>query len=470
MSSVPLKSDNNITVQSTNPAQNFQSIGFVYITEKKELSRIVTNARIAQTSWREMGISGRITQLQKLLDIFKLHRDEFIQKTAIEMGMPVGLAENIVDGGLEKMTWDLTHAPEILKPTILFDDGTEINEQVFEPFGVMACIVAWNFPFGNFAASAFPALIAGNTVVMKYSEEVPIFSKYLENVIHQSNLIPDGVMNFIYGYGETGADLCTEPVDLISFTGSSLTGQKIYAAAAKKLIPVCLELGGSSPGIVFEDCDITDELIESIFWKRFLNSGQFCDGLKRLIVHHTLFDKCVDKLSRFAATIKIGNPLDPNTQLGPLVAERQVLKLESQIQDSVKMGAKIVCGGKRPDKLQGAYFEPTILTQITPNMRVWSEEVFGPALPVVSFYDYDEAISLANDTSYGLSAVTYTHNQALMARAQNDLQAGSIDDGFAHYYRPQNPFGGYKNSGIGRQGGVLGFHGICQVKIKAYRK
>ncbi len=459
-----------MTLISTNPGQNFQLIGSINITQKQEISEIVTRARTAQLSWKKIGLPKRIEILKKLFDILKIHRDEIVRQTSTEMGMPVGLSENIVDGGLEKISWDLNNAPEILKPTILFDNGVEINEQVFEPYGVMACIVAWNFPFGNFAASVFPALIAGNTVVMKYSEEVPLFSKYLEGIIRQSNLFPDGVINFIYGDGSTGADLCAEPVDLISFTGSSSTGKKVYAIAAQKLIPVCLELGGSSPGIVFENCPLTNELIESIFWKRFLNSGQFCDGLKRLIVHYTLFDECVQKLSDFAATIKIGDPISPDTQLGPLVAERQVLKLESQIQDSVKMGAKIICGGKRPAELQGAYFEPTILTQITPDMPIWKEEVFGPALPIVPFRNYDEALFLAQDTAYGLSAFVYSHDKTLISQAQNDLKVGSIDDGSAQYYRPQNPFGGYKQSGIGRQGGVLGFRDVCQIKVKAYRK
>lgn len=470
MTSLSLKSKKTEILESKNPARNFESLGSVHITLQKDISGIVQKARTAQPAWQKIGLEGRISTLQKLFDVLKLHRNEFVQRTSIEMGMPVGLSENIVDGGLEKMAWDLKNAPDILKPVTLFDDGTEINEQIFEPFGVMACIVAWNFPFGNFTTSVVPALIAGNTVVMKYSEEVPMFSKYLENIIHESNILPEGVINFIYGDGITGSYLCEEEVDLISFTGSSETGKKIYAAAAQKLMPACLELGGSSPGIVFEDCSITDNLIESIFWKRFLNSGQFCDGLKRLIVHHTLFDECVKKLSLFAATIRIGDPLDPTTQLGPLVAERQVQKLESQIQDSVKMGAKIICGGKRPSILQGAYFEPTILTGITHDMPVWREEIFGPALPIISFQNYDDAISLAHDTEYGLSAVVYSEDRDQLKQAQDDLKVGSVDDGFAHYFRPQNPFGGYKKSGIGRQGGVLGFHDVCQIKVKAYRK
>lgn len=470
MTTPSFKSQDTEILESKNPAQNFESLGSVHITSQQDISGIVQKARTAQPAWQKIGLEVRIATLQKLFDIFKSHRNEFIQRTSIEMGMPIGLSENIVDGGLEKMAWDLKNAPDILKPVTLFDDGIEINEQSFEPFGVMACIVAWNFPFGNFATSVIPALIAGNTVVMKYSEEVPMFSKYLENIIHESNILPEGVINFIYGDGITGSYLCEEEVDLISFTGSSETGKKIYASASQKIIPICLELGGSSPGIVFEDCKITNQLIESIFWKRFLNSGQFCDGIKRLIVHYSVFDECVDKLAQFASRINIGDPLDPTTQLGPLVAERQVLKLESQIQNSVKMGAKIICGGKRPSRLQGAYFEPTILTGITRDMPIWKEEIFGPALPILSFQNYDDALSLAHDTEYGLSAVVYSENKVKLKQAQNDLKAGSVDDGFAHYFRPQNPFGGYKKSGIGRQGGVFGFHDVCQVKVKAYRK
>ncbi|MBL8638845.1 MAG: aldehyde dehydrogenase [Alphaproteobacteria bacterium] len=470
MSLSPVKILECPQIQSTNPSHGYEILGSVNVTSHKDLISIVEKARHAQIKWQSLGVDKRCELVGQLLETLKANREEFIERTSREMGMPLDLSRGVVYGGFEKISWNLENAPKFLKPTILFEDDQEVNKQILEPFGVMACIVAWNFPFGNFATSVIPALLAGNTVVMKYSEEVPLFSKFLEEITRESKALPEGVLNFVYGDGVVGSLMCEQDFDLISFTGSSSTGQKIYEAAAKKLIPVCLELGGSSPGIVFEDTKLTDELIQSIFWKRFLNTAQFCDGLKRLIVHESLFDECVRKLSAYAATVKIGDPLDRNTQLGPLVAERQVIKLEDQIKDAVNKGAKIVCGGKRPSALSGAYYQPTILTNITPDMRVWKEEVFGPALPIVSFKNYDEALQLANDTDYGLSAVVYSDDEKILELAFSDIKAGSVEDGFTNYYRPQNPFGGYKQSGIGRQGGAIGFREVCQVKVKAYRK
>lgn len=470
MSLSPVKISECQQIQSTNPSRGYEILGSVDITSRRDLISIVEKARHAQIKWQSVGVDKRCELIGQLLETLKANREEFIERTSREMGMPLGLSQSIVDGGFEKISWNLENAPEHLKPRILFEDDTEVNKQVLEPYGVMACIVAWNFPFGNFATSVIPPLLAGNTVVMKYSEEVPLFSKFLEEIIGRSGLLPKGILSFVYGDGSVGSMMCEQDFDLISFTGSSNTGKKIYEAAAKKLVPACLELGGSSPGIIFENTKLTDELIQSIFWKRFLNTAQFCDGLKRLIVHESLFDECVQKLHAYASTVRIGDPLDSNTQLGPLVAERQVLKLEDQIKDAIHKGAKVVCGGKRPDSLNGAYYEPTILININSEMRVWREEVFGPALPVVSFKNYEEALRLAHDTEYGLSAVIYSDDKKILERAFSDIKAGSVDDGFAHCCRPQNPFGGYKQSGIGRQGGTIGFREVCQVKVKAHRK
>lgn len=463
------QSNANDVLISANPARNYEVLGEVPVSSVADIKAKAEKARAAQAAWQALGIEGRVEHIRSLIEVLKSNRDEFVRRTSQEMGMPIALSQNIVDGAISEIEWNCDHAVQYLAEEVLFDGQNETNTLVYEPYGVMACIVAWNFPLGNFAASASQALLAGNTVVMKYSEEVPLFEQYLESVIEQSGL-PDGVVNFVYGGGDVGALLAGQHVDLLSFTGSSQTGRKIYQKAAEKLIPVVLELGGSSPGVVFADCDLNDKLIEKIFWKRFLNSAQFCDGLKRLIVHNSLVAECAEKLAAYAETVKIGDPLDVETKLGPLVAERQVKKLEEQIKDAVDKGAKALCGGKRPDGLKGAYYEPTILSDITRDMRVWKEEVFGPALPVVGFDTYDEAIELANDTDYGLSGFVYTNDRELALRAMRDIKAGVLDDGIGSFYKPENPFGGYKQSGIGRQGGKAGFHQFCQKKVIAQAK
>ncbi len=451
---------------STNPACGFSVLGEVLITPPAEIKTKVAKARAAQKKWYQQGLAARIQAIENLTAVLKARGDDFIRRTSQEMGMPLGLSGSIVDGAIAGFEWDCANAATCLASETLFEDDNEINELVYEPFGVVGCIVAWNFPLANFAVSVSQTLLAGNTVVMKYSEEIPLFCQFLETVIEESGF-PADVINFIYGDGQTGAILTEQDVNMLSFTGSSVTGKKIYQQAAEKLIPVALELGGSSPGIVFEDMPVDDVLIEKLFWKRFLNTGQFCDGMKRLFVHENLFDDVVAKLAEYAKKKIIGDPLDEKVELGPLVAERQVLKLEAQLQDALDKGATLHCGGKRPAGLNGAYYEPTILSNITKNMKVWSEEVFGPVLPIIPFKTYDDAITLANETSYGLSAFVFTKDQSLFKKVVADIKAGSIDDGMAHFYRPQNPFGGYKDSGIGRQGGKIGFHDVCQKKVIA---
>lgn len=461
--------DSALNLISTNPAKGYEVLGEVRISTEDEIKEKVNKARAAQKGWYDIGVEARVAHLRKLNDLFKVNRDEFVRLTSEEMGMPRGLSEGVVNRCIEKIKWNCDHAAACLEPLILHEDNESITTQYFEPRGVMACIVAWNFPLANFGVSAVQPLLAGNTVVMKYSEEVPLFAEFLESVIAQSGL-PDGVVNFVHGDGKTGETLLMQEIDFISFTGSSQTGRKIYASAAERLLPVTLELGGSSPGIVFSDCKINDSLIETIFWKRFLNSAQFCNGLKRLIVNNSLLDECVDKLATYAKGRALGDPLDSATEMGPLVAERQVVKLEEQVKDALDKGAKLHCGGKRPDGLSGAYYEPTILTNVTRDMRIWREEVFGPALPVIGFDTYEEALELANDTDYGLSGSVFTHDKELELRAMLDIKAGAIDALGSNYFQPQSPFGGYKHSGIGRQSGKPGFHQACEIKVIARRK
>jgi len=456
------------TLISTNPSDNYDVLGEVSISTSQEIQDKVAAARAAQPNWQNIGLDKRIEHLQKLADVFKANREELIRLPMIETGVPKGLATGLADGAEESFAWNIANASKALATETLYEDDDQINEIIYEPYGVMGCIVAWNFLYPNFIQSATQPLLAGNTVVMKYSEEAPLFSKYIEGLIEQANL-PEGVVNFVHGDGQVGAELADADIDLIHFTGSYATGQKLYEKAAEKFIPIVNELGGSSPGIVFEDSNI-DEIVEDVFWNRFLNTAQFCDGLKRLIVHESLFDEMVEKLSSYTQSKIVGNPFDEKTELGPLVAERQVVKLEGQLKDALDKGAKLICGGKRPDNLKGAYFELTLLTNINPDMQVWHDEVFGPVLPIVSFKTYEEALELANDTIYGLSANVYTNDTKLAQQAIHDLQAGMVTVFGASAYRPQNPFGGYKKSGMGRTGGIQGFHDSVQIKTVGRKK
>lgn len=452
---------------STNPATK-ETLGQVAVTTTNQISEILDSAKKAQKLWQEMELSERVSRLRSVVKVLSQHKKELSELTCLEMGRPIASCDGLHDYAVEQFNWNLDHATKFLAPEITHEEGTIINEVVYEPWGVATCIMAWNFPILNFVYSVVQPLIAGNSVVVKYSEEIPLFSQKLEEICKEANL-PNDVLSFVYGDGTVGEALVDEEIDLIVFTGSSETGRKLRIKAAQKGIPAILEMGGSSPGVVFSDVNL-DDLIENIYAFRFDNSGQYCDNLKRLIVHEDLFDACVDKLAQFAQKAKLGASIDPTTEMGPLVAERQVLKLEEQVKDALEKGARLVCGGRRPENLNGAFYEPTLLTNITNDMRVWKEEVFGPVLPVVSFKTYEEAIHLANDTPYGLTAYVFTENKGIAMQATSDIKAGCISVNGQDYFKPQNPFGGYKQSGAGRENGKWGFHDVCQIKVIAREK
>lgn len=451
---------------STNPSRNYEVLGTAEMTSRAQVLTIVENAKKAQTIWAALPLAQRIEYMGKIADHLEKNSEELARRMAMEMGMPIKMALAMARGTPASLRWYCDHAEKGLTPTVTYQDDKIINEIVYEPWGVFGCIVAWNFPVANFVVSTAQALLAGNTVVMKYSEEVILFGQFLERIIGEVGL-PEYVINFVHGDGAVGGYLVEAPIDFLSFTGSSATGKKLYQKAAEKFIPATMELGGSSPGIVCADYPLSDENIHQIFWARFANSAQFCNNLKRLIVHESIKDELIEKLVAMAKAIKIGDAMNTETQMGPLVAERQVLQLEKQLADAQEKGALIHCGGKRPAQLSGAYFEPTILSQISKDMRVWTEETFGPLLPIISFETKEEALQLANDTAYGLNAYIYTDDKAVSDYLTKGIKAGTIKVNDVENFRPVNPFGGYKDSGMGRQGGAQGFHEVTQRKVVA---
>jgi acyl-CoA reductase-like NAD-dependent aldehyde dehydrogenase len=366
------------------------------------------------------------------------------------------------------MNWSLENAERVLTPEVTYEDANEIHEILFEPYGVAACISPWNFPASNFVWACFQALCTGNTVVFKNSEEVQLFGQEIEKMAKESGF-PEGVFNVIYGDGAAAQAMIADDINIISFTGSTRVGEILYKQAAEKFIPLVLELGGSDPGLIFADADM-NKVIPSIYAGRFTNCGQVCQSMKRVIVHESRFDEVVTKLSSLLSTKKCGDPMKMDTDIGPLVSQKQLDTLVGQVQDAIDKGAKIICGGKRPDGLNGAYFEPTILTNITPDMRIWREEVFGPVLPIVSFKDEDEGFAKANDTIYGLSSNVFSEDKDLISRAISKLQAGTVRVNGVNAGRPCNIFGGYKKSGLGRENGAYGLHDMTQKKMVSRNK
>jgi succinate-semialdehyde dehydrogenase/glutarate-semialdehyde dehydrogenase len=451
--------------ESINPVNN-SKIGSVNFSSHDEIIQKVKNAQAIKKYWKSLGVEKRISILMPLIDLFKKREQEIVTLTIQEMGKT--RTETEAD-----MIWDfdyfqefLTQGASYLEDEITVNQGKTIHRIVFEPRGVVACIVPWNFPFANFVWGVIPNLIVGNPVIFKHSEECPLMGKLIEEVMLSLPDLPKGVFSEVYGDAACGAALVAQPIDMIWFTGSSLVGQKLYETAGKKQIKAVLEMGGSNPAIVFDDVNI-ETVVTKIYKGRFTNCGQVCDAIKRLIVHENIYDEVVHQLTEIVRNVKIGDPNEAATELGPLAAMRQVKLLEQQITDSIKMGAHVVTGGKRPDGFEGAYYLPTLLTKITREMRVWKEEIFGPCLPIVSFATEEEAIQLANDTLYGLGASVYSTDLARARRIAHQIEAGFVDINDGNHWRQCNPFGGYKMSGMGCEHGRLGFQELCQFKVIA---
>lgn len=455
-------------IVSTNPAKNYEVLGEVPISTKKEIAEKVAQANRAKKEWKETELSQRIDMLKCVYEGFSKRRLEFALLKTREMGMPINISVGEIYFGLQYFRGYLDVAEKILAPETTFEDSKTLHRVFYEPIGTAAVIIPWNFPFSNFIWGVIPNLLVGNTVVLKHAEECPLSGKFIEEVMTKAGL-PKGVFSEVYGNAKVGSQLVHEPIDLICFTGSTAVGKLLYETAAKKFIKVILECGGSDPGIVFADADIPSA-IQSIVYNRFLNCGQACNALKRLIVEERIADLVVKQLKAAIESQVVGDPEDTNTTVGPLVSKKQQMALTPQVQDALKKGAKIITGGKIPKHLKGAYYLPTLLTNVTPDMRVWKEEVFGPVLPVVTFKTDEEAIALANDTPYGLGGYVYSGNRERRERVASQLQAGGISINGADYLLPCNPFGGYKASGIGREHGKWGFYELCEKKVVAEKK
>jgi betaine-aldehyde dehydrogenase len=332
----------------------------------------------------------------------------------------------------------------------------QLNFVLKEPYGVCGLIVPWNYPLLLLAWKLAPALAAGNTVVAKPSEHTPLSTLRLAKALEE---LPEGVVNVITGYGpEAGMPLAAHrDVELVAFTGSQATGRKVAVTCAEQLKKCHLELGGNDPLIVDEGVDL-DVAAKGAAWACYLNMGQVCTSAERFYVVGRAFDEFVDRFVAFTKTLRIGDPLGPDVDLGPMVSAEQRAKVEKKIADSVSAGARLVVGGRRPDGFaKGFFYEPTVLVDIAASMPLMREETFGPVAPIVRCRDIDEAIALADRSEYGLGASIYTNSLEHAMRATEQVHAGTfwINDPLTD--NDAGPFGGMRRSGIGRE---LGSEGI----------
>lgn len=448
---------------STNPADNYSVVGEVTISDSIEIFKKVRDAQQVKPIWKELGIKNRVALLKSICDEFASRQEELSKLITKEVGKPIRFSQNEAKGYVEEFRWFMDHVESAIEDEVTFEDKNSIHKIVYEPFGVAAVITPWNFPFEMAMWGIIPNLLVGNPVVFKISEECPLVGKFIEDVI-LSHKLPKGVFAEVYGAGDVGKLLSESDINFIWFTGSTKTGKSLYKTAADKFIKVLLEMGGSNPCIVFEDVDIV-KAAQIIYDGRFYNCGQVCDATKRLIIHESIADKLIAELKKVVEKKNIGNPENTTTDIASLVAKRQLDLLKEQVDDALAKGAKILFQAKLSDQLKGAYYPPTLLENITKEMRVSKEELFGPVLPVVTFKTEEEAIALANDTQYGLGSRVMSENKKRAQRVASKIDAGTVEVNEGDRWLSCNPFGGYKNSGMGREHGLVGFRELCQLKV-----
>jgi phenylacetaldehyde dehydrogenase len=418
-------------------------------------------------SWASVKPNQRGKLLWKLADLVEAHLDEFAELESLDNGKPAAVAR-VADVPL---TIDMFRymggwATKLTGSTIpLSMPGEYLSYTMREPVGVVGQIIPWNFPLLMAAWKLAPALAAGCTVVLKAAEQTPLSALRLAELILEAGF-PPGVVNILAGYGETaGAAIAGHDlVDKVAFTGSTEVGKIIVKAAAGNLKKVSLELGGKSPAIVFPDADL-DRAIPGTASAIFFNHGQCCCAGSRLYAHKKIFDKVVEGVSAIAETIKVGPGLDPATEMGPLVSDEQFARVTSYIEAGRKEGAKIVAGGKQVGDA-GYFVAPTVLTDTTPEMKVVKEEIFGPVVCAQPFGDDDiERIAKqANDTIYGLAASVWTRDGGLAHKMAHRIRSGTVWINCHNVFDSALPFGGYKQSGWGREMGEEVFHNYTEVK------
>ncbi|AMS40796.1 aldehyde dehydrogenase family protein [Aminobacter aminovorans] len=447
-----------------NPADE-QPFAVISLGSAADVDKAVAAAQRAFPAWSATSREQRIALLEKLLAAYNRRVRDMAQAISWEMGAPIKLA---LEQQAASGSGHIKSFIEVLKSFEFEEPLNDKNPQeriVREPIGVCGLITPWNWPMNQVALKVVPALAAGCTVVLKPSEIAPMSSIVFAKMMEEAGF-PAGVFNMVNGDGPTvGEAMSRHPgIDMMSFTGSTRAGVAVTKASAETVKRVALELGGKSPNIVFDDADLTDAVTRGLA-HCFENTGQSCNAPTRMLVQRPVYAKAVDIAAKYAATVKVGNPAEDGDHIGPLSSDVQFEKVQGMIDAGIKEGARVVAGGLgRPEGFnRGYYVRPTVFADANNDMRIAREEIFGPVVAMIPFETEEEAIAIANDTPYGLSAYVQTGDKARAQRVARKLRAGMVQiNGTDRPYG--SPFGGYKQSGLGREGGKWGIEDFLEVK------
>jgi acyl-CoA reductase-like NAD-dependent aldehyde dehydrogenase len=455
-------------IASCNPATG-EILRQFECTGEGEVQAAVGRARVAQVAWAQLGVRPRVAilrEFQRLLQRRKSEVAAIITREAGKPGVEALVTEVLVV--LDAARFLIENSYRYLRDEAVPHGNLAVKTKagyvVREPYGVIGIISPWNYPLAIPATESLAGLVAGNAVVLKPSEFTSLTALELASLLHESG-VPEAVFQVIVGNGATGAALSHAHIDKLIFTGSVPTGRRIGQAAAARFLPVVLELGGKDPMLVLDDADV-EVASSGAVWGAFVNAGQTCLSVERCYVHRSLYEAFLAACVRKAEQLRVGNGAEPEIDVGPLIHQRQLRIVESHVEDAVARGARVLTGGRRQNDLGPNFYAPTVLANVTHEMRIMREETFGPVLPVMPFDKEEEAIRLANDSEYGLGASVWTRNRARGEAVACRIQAGivMVNDAVSSFGISEAPHGGVKASGIGRTHGRFGLEEMVRTK------
>ncbi|GAB4143842.1 MAG: NAD-dependent succinate-semialdehyde dehydrogenase [Sphingomonadales bacterium] len=446
----------------TNPASG-ALLGHVPQCGRAETARAIAAADAALPAWRAMTAAARSALMMKLYDALMAHQDALAELLTLEMGKPLAESKGEIAFGAAYIKWFAEEAKRVYGDIIPAPWPGKRILVTKEPVGVVGAITPWNFPNSMIARKLGAALAAGCTMVIKPASQTP-YSALAFGVLAEQVGIPAGVINIVTGKAsDIAAEMCENPaLRKITFTGSTAVGQNLASAAMRHMKRVSMELGGNAPFIVFDDADI-DAAVAGAMISKFRNAGQTCVCTNRFLVQAGVYDQFAEKLAAAVAALKVGDGLAPGVEQGPLIDEAAVRKVEEHVADIQAKGGRLMMGGKR-HALGGTYFEPGVAVDVTPAMLIAQDETFGPLAPLFKFEREDEAIRIANDTQYGLASYFYTRDLGRAFRVMEALEYGLVGVNEGLISTEVAPFGGYKASGVGKEGSKYGVEDYVNVK------